>query len=48
MPEGLIYKIGALIKISGAYVCVSCGYRIRFNKEEIPPKSMIKIISILQ
>jgi len=38
MLEGLIYKGGTRIRISGVYVCVPCGYRRRFNKGEIFPR----------
>jgi len=38
MIEGIVYKVGEKVQISGLYVCVPCGYKRSFVVGNILPQ----------
>lgn len=40
MIEGILYKIGQKVQISGFYVCVPCGYKRKFAAGDVFPECM--------
>jgi hypothetical protein len=37
MFEEIMYKIGEIVRVSGLYVCVPCGYKKRLNAGDTFP-----------
>lgn len=37
MLEGIVYKVGEKVRVSGLYVCVPCGYRKRLSAGDTFP-----------